>query len=379
MKKRTIAAALAVGGVLCASVALAVGGTSGDPMISKSYVDGTYTADAVAKAETRIAARHDALYQTALGRLEQKNGEIAALLGGEVNAGTYSGAFSDLRLKQGDTVRVRTGSGFLLLAGGADLACAGKKTVDLSNGWEKGAGALTEGHRYLVAEDTVAVLTVTTPTAVVSLEGYYTVTESAATDYNALADALYTLGLFRGSGTGYGSGYDLEQGPTRVQGLIMFLRLIGEEPAALASAASNPFTDVPAWASPYVAYAYEKGYTRGMDEKTFGAGDALTAGQYVTFLLRALGYQDGGDTPDFTWDTVLDRAAALGVLTPGEQALLAGQPFLRAQVAYLSYFALDARYRDGSGTVLERLSANGTLDAAVATVVRSGVKVQRLA
>ena len=68
----------------------------------------------------------------------------------------------------------------------------------------------------------------------------------------------------------------------------------------------------------------------------------------------------------------------LGVLTPGEEALLNGEPFLRAQVVYLSYFALDAPCRDGSGSLLDRLTAAGLLDGAVARVVRSTVTVSRL-
>ena len=378
MKGKIAVAVCAAGALLCASVALAVGGSAEDPLISKSYIDGEYTTQTLAKAEERITQSHDALYQEAAAGLKTVYDTYAARVGG--GTGTYHSAFTDLRVKEGDQIQVSTGSGFLLLAGSADLSCTGNKTIDLSSGWEKGTGALETGRRYLVSEDTVATLTVTSPTAVLSLEGYHTLTESSSTDYNALAGALRTLGLFQGSGTGYGSGYDLEAAPTRIQGLILFLRLIGEEEAALASTAACPFTDVPDWCRPYVAYAYAQGYTKGMDEKggIFGTNDTLTAGQYVTFLLRALGYRDSGEAPDFTWDTALERAVELGVLTPGEEAMLTSETFLRAQVVYLSYFALDAPCQDGSGTLLERLVSGGILDGAVASVVRSGVEVSRL-
>ncbi len=378
MKGKIAVAVCAAGALLCASVALAVGGSAEDPLISKSYIDGEYTTQTLAKAEERIAQSHDTLYQEAAAGLKTVYDTYAARVGG--GTGTYHSAFTDLRVKEGDQIQVSTGSGFLLLAGSADLSCTGNKTIDLSSGWEKGTGALETGRRYLVSEDTVATLTVTSPTAVLSLEGYHTLTESSSTDYNALAGALRTLGLFQGSGTGYGSGYDLEAAPTRIQGLILFLRLIGEEEAALASTAACPFTDVPDWCRPYVAYAYAQGYTKGMDEKggIFGTNDTLTAGQYVTFLLRALGYRDSGEAPDFTWDTALERAVELGVLTPGEEAMLTSETFLRAQVVYLSYFALDAPCQDGSGTLLERLVSGGVLDGAVASVVRSGVEVSRL-
>ena len=40
--------------------------------------------------------------------------------------------------------------------------------------------------------------------------------------------------LFQGSYTGYGQGFDLEAAPTRLQALIMFIRVLGEESEALA-------------------------------------------------------------------------------------------------------------------------------------------------
>lgn len=380
MKKRVIAVVAASAATLCTAVTIAVGGTAGDPMLSKSYIDGAYTVQTISKAEEKITLRHDTLYQSAEETLKAKNEGYLTRGGLVTGDGTYQAAFSDLRVKEGDTVRIETGSGFLLLAGDVELSCTGNKTIDISNGWEKGNGALTAGRRYLVVEDTVAVLTVTSPTAVLSLEGYYTLTESSATDYNALADGLKALGLFKGSDTGYGFGYDLEAKPTRIQALIMFLRLIGEEQAALSTTAACPFTDVPAWCQPYVAYAYEQGLTKGVDDAAmlFGTADYVTAGQYVTFILRALGYQDSGDTPDFTWDTALQRGMDLGILTAGEYKMLVEEPFLRAQVAYLSYFALDHTYKDRAETLQTQLTTSGVLDAADVAAVRGGIEVSRL-
>lgn len=380
MKKRVIAVVAASAATLCTAVTIAVGGTAGDPMLSKSYIDGAYTVQTISKAEEKITLRHDTLYQSAEETLKAKNEDYLTRGGLVTGDGTYQAAFSDLRVKEGDTVRIETGSGFLLLAGDVELSCTGNKTIDISNGWEKGSGALTAGRRYLVVEDTVAVLTVTSPTAVLSLEGYYTLTESSATDYNALADGLKALGLFKGSDTGYGFGYDLEAKPTRIQALIMFLRLIGEEQAALSTTAACPFTDVPAWCQPYVAYAYEQGLTKGVDDAAmlFGTADYVTAGQYVTFILRALGYQDSGDTPDFTWDTALKRGMDLGILTAGEYKMLVEEPFLRAQVAYLSYFALDHTYKDRAETLQTQLTTSGVLDAADVAAVRGGIEVSRL-
>ena len=52
--------------------------------------------------------------------------------------------------------------------------------------------------------------------------------------------------------------------------------------------------------------------------------------------------------------------------------------FLRAQVAYLSYFALSAPLKDGSGILLDRTAASSGMDKAVFQAVMNGVTVDRL-
>ena len=117
-----------------------------------------------------------------------------------------------------------------------------RAVVDVTAGQTAASGsALAVRHRYLAGENTTASVTITSDTAVLSVEGYYSVASGSGVDYNALADALFEMGLFQGSGTAYGSGYDLEVPSTRIMGVVMFLRLIGEEQAALSSTAANPF------------------------------------------------------------------------------------------------------------------------------------------
>ena len=54
------------------------------------------------------------------------------------------------------------------------------------------------------------------------------------------ADKLAFLGLFQGTG----GGYQLDAVPTRIQGLVMLIRLLGLEDEALACAEPSPFKDV---------------------------------------------------------------------------------------------------------------------------------------
>ena len=349
---------------------LSLAAAADDPLVPLSYLNGTYSQSLLSQAQQRIDTSTQAVYD----RVVQNTG----------TSGGSSGLADD-RYKLGDAITLSTGSGVMLLSGQASIRFASGAVVDVTAGTTVTSGsALTTRHRYLAAENTTAVLSVTSDTAVVSLEGKTSLSASTSTDYNALADALAQMGLFAGTGTAYGSGYDLEVAPTRVEGVIMFLRLIGEEKAAQSFTGACPFSDVPDWAQRYVAYAYAKGYTAGVGpdaagNPVFGTQRLIGAPEYVTFLLRALGYTDTGASPDFTWQTALSKAAESGVLTQGEAQYFGGSAsFLRAQVAYLSYFALDARMADGSATLAERLIASGALDKTTVDQARGAVTVARI-
>ena len=125
------------------------------------------------------------------------------------------------------------------------------------------------------------------------------------------ANALKSLGLFLGSD----NGFELDRKPTRVEAVIMLIRLLGKEAEAKSGTYSHPFTDVPAWADNYVGYAYENSLANGTGKTTFGTEDA-TAQMFATFVLRALGYQDDtkGGT-DFTYAGAVDFAQSRGLVS----------------------------------------------------------------
>ncbi len=357
MKSRKVLALLLAGAIICGGAAFAADpGSAADPLIALGWLKKTFIPDTVAQAEVKVNERMDTLE----------------------NSSAASG--TELRVKRGDVLRLDSGATLTPLAGALSLSSTGT-VVDMTAGEEQ-TGAPVSGHRYLAAEKTQAAFSVTTDTAVVRLTGPYQLSPSAETDYNALADALKAIGLFKGTDTPYGSGYDLELAPTRIQGLVLFLRLMGEEEAAL-NYPGNPafFTDVPDWALSYATYAYDKGYTKGQGvteqwQVIFGSDAPIAAGDYTTFLLRALGYKEG---TDFHWETALADAQALGLLTAGEGAMLTQKPFLRAQTVYLSYFALSAKTAgEGGSTLLEQLSQSGAIDKAAAENAMSGLSSQRL-
>ena len=378
--KKLIAALLAAA-VLAAGVgAYAAGVLDGTSLVTLDYLKSVFLPDAQRQAEERVDTATQGTYDAALAALEAKQAAYLALARGEQG---YAPSLTDLRFKKGDVVTLTAGSGWMLLAGSAQLSYTGSAVVDVTGGTTLPAGsALTPRHRCLAGEGTTANLTVTSDTAVLSLEGYYTLADGSGVDYNALADALFALGLFQGSGTAYGSGYDLETAATRIMGVVMFLRLIGEEEAALASTAENPFADTPAWCDRYVAYAFEKGYTNGVGENAagqllFAPDRPITADEYLTLILRALGYSDSGAAPEFAWNTALEKSVEFGVLSSGERSMLEGGSFLRAQIVYVSYFSLNAPAK-GGGVLLDRTLSGGGLTQAQAQAVMERVDVPRM-
>ena len=246
-----------------------------------------------------------------------------------------------------------------LLGGEVRLDVSGGAVVDVTEGTEiSGGQMLKANHRYIVAENGAADFVAASPAAVLSCEGGEPV-RGAGADYFAIAAALRELGLFRGTGAGFGEGFDLHLSPSRGEGLVMFLRLLGEEEQALAWEGSHPFTDVPGWLDRYVAWAYARGYANGVAADRFGCARKMSAVEYEEFLLRALGYSTAG-VDDYR--TSLERALDRGALSEGEYAMLREQGFLRAHVAYMSYYALDLP-ADGGESLGRKLTAAGVMTA----------------
>lgn len=171
------------------------------------------------------------------------------------------------------------------------------------------------------------------------------------------ADALRQLGLFQGTDTGY----ELERAPTRIEALVMLIRLLGQEQAALAGDWSHPFTDVPEWAEAYAGYAWENGLTKGVSETLLDAAAPSAAAQYLTFVLRALGYSDAAG--DFSWDNPYQLAVQADIFSDH----LVVNDFLRADVVLTSYAALSAAFKDSEQLLAAKLVADGVFTAAQLT------------
>ena len=124
----------------------------------------------------------------------------------------------------------------------------------------------------------------------------------------AAAEKLNAMGLFQGVGTNADGtpDFDLARTPTRVEGVTLLVRLLGQEYQGSHGGWKSPFTDVPGWAVSYVGYAYHQGYTKGTSETVFGSMLPMDAAQYLTLVLRAMASHQSSascSTPPFgsTW------------------------------------------------------------------------------
>lgn len=130
----------------------------------------------------------------------------------------------------------------------------------------------------------------------------------ALADPNKIGQELKQLGVIKGDSSG---NLNTQNNITREEALVTLARMLGVENAAKSTVTAPSFNDVPVneWSRPYIAYAEIKGWTNGIGKGKFGLGQKVTAQQYVTYMLRALGY---GSTP---YTQSMEKAKSLGLLS----------------------------------------------------------------
>lgn len=200
----------------------------------------------------------------------------------------------------------------------------------------------------------------------VSVRGY------AITDWdrmNSYAGTLYTLELFKGTGVDAEGNpvFSLDKPATRLHAAVMLVRLLGAEEEALKMNYAFPFQDVPAWGAPYVGYVYEKKLSFGISGEKFGSGDPITPTQYLTFIMRALGYSTNGADPDFAWNEAAGFADSIG-LTHGEYSGGSGA-FLREDIVDISFSGLTQEMKGTGVELVESLTSSEAVSKDLAASV----------
>lgn len=164
------------------------------------------------------------------------------------------------------------------------------------------------------------------------------------------AETLYELGLFRGVGS-LSDGtpdFDLNGDATRGAAVTMLVRLLGAEEEAQSAQYPHPFTDTADWVSPYVGYAYANGITSGTSSTTFGTNDPITTTQFLTLILRAMGYSE------VDWRDPYPMADQVGLeYFEGE--------CLRGNLAYICYTALFCTLNQEMISLRQKLGRQGVI------------------
>ncbi len=182
----------------------------------------------------------------------------------------------------------------------------------------------------------------------------------SASETSPEADYLNAIGLLRGTA----KGYELEKSMTRLEGAVMIVRLLGDEAQAIKDNDNHPFTDVPSWGDAYVGYMYKHGLTSGKSATLYGANDEMTEVQYVTFLLRSLGYDDREG--DFYWADALAKAYEVGLVKVSRQSGVTN--FYRRDMAVHTYNCLSISLKNKRQSLEDFLVNKGCLPPTLSKV-----------
>jgi len=383
-------AVLIAGSFLFAAASSAIAaGTSADPLVTRKHMQSVLMPYFVEylNYKTGSAGSGAGVYDSEIKEKGETALELLNLAGLAAFAADdlilpYAGGISPgsvgfsrkVTVRAGQALVVSPGATVLLTEGLAIGYTDGRSTVvSLTAGREMAGSWMHAPNKLLlVSEKGPVSFEPNDQSATFLVTGNAAVVDAArlAPEFTDLAEALFELGLFAGTD----KGFELERAPLRSESLVMTIRLLGKEQAARAVVSpSTPFSDVAAWFLPYGSYAYGNQLTYGIGGGLFGSDLLVSADEYMTFLLRALGYSDTGANPDFTYTAAIDAAVRLKVLTQKEADMLKRGRFSRDKMVFISYYSLFAYMKDGRTTLLQRLIDDKVIERDVAWSVINSV------
>jgi len=345
--KRPIAAIIAMLLLIfMATASASSAGTTSDPLISQSYLSGTFTASLNADISRIFSGATD----DAIAKLERIFSIYAEY--------SFAARFTDVSLMAGDTVMLSMGSSFILLSGSAAITSINGTVINISEGQEVATGSLlTENQRYFCAEDTIAVITANS-TISGQVDGFYII-ETAAINrphpvfrdvrekdwYYPAVDFVYNRGLFGGTAP---NAFSPATSMTRGMFVTVLYRL-EQEPEV---GPGGQFYDVSDTSSYYynaVTWASENNIVLGYSDNMFSPNDPVTREQMATIIYRYATYKqrdmsssdygynafpDIGDVSDYAADA-MRWAVSWGVINGSGGKLLPRNTATRAEVAQI--------------------------------------------
>ncbi len=169
------------------------------------------------------------------------------------------------------------------------------------------------------------------------------------------AERLYYLGLLSGVGTISGkTHFALSRALTKLEAIIMVIRLMGIETEVLESSCLHPFTDVPDWGSAYVGYFWENGLLLGETTTLFSPDTAVPSAVFMKYMLNALGYVSDGSNYSLADAALIGQR--IGICTESIPAITRGQAVM------MMYRTLDTTTAGSNHTLSFDLVEAGILD-----------------
>ena len=346
MKKLIAAGIAALLLIYMTTASASTSGTETDPLVSLSYLDGTFTESMMVDIKGVLS---DASL-VSVGRLDELYARYVGF--------NFVRSFTRISLAAGDTVVLGTGASFVLLSGTATVAIVNGAVINVSTGAEVAAGErLFPNQRYFCAEDTISVIAANS-SSIGHVDGYFhlangllnlrhPVFRDIMQDdwYHPAVDFVYSNGIFSGTSD---DTFSPSLPMTRGMLVLVLYRLDGEPEID----AISPFSDV-ADASLYyhsaVIWANANEIVRGYSSGAFGPNDPVTREQMATFLYRYAEYKRGSvSAPDLSYEAFPDSgeisdyalgamrwAVSCGVLNGSGGRLLPRNAATRAEVAQI--------------------------------------------
>ena len=321
-------------------------GTSTDPLISLSYLDGTFAASLKSEVSQMLGDAAD----RAMLRLDE-------LFGNPTGSG-FAPGFTRISIPAGDTIMLSMGGSFILLSGSAALTSVNGTVINISTGREAVAGSALNLHqRYFCVEETTAVITMNSA-SVGHVDGYY-VARTAVTNrfhhvfrdvresdwFFPAVDFAYRSSLFGGTAPNPFSPAD---SMTRAMFVTVLYRL-EREPAVGSGGRYSDVMDASLYYYNAVTWANDNNIVYGFSDGTFGPNLPITREQMATFIYRYAEYkQRSMSVSDLQYNTFPDRgdvsgyaadamrwAVSWGVIGGSNGMLLPRSTATRAQVAQI--------------------------------------------
>ena len=296
--------------VCMVTVSASTAGTTTDPLITRSYLEGAFAQSLRADISVRMGAVTDA----AMTRLDELFTSYIRY--------NFAPGFRPVSLDSGDVMLLSAGSSFVMLSGTAVITVTRGEVVNISTGSVVTPDSqLAQYHRYFCTEDTIARITASAAVTGQVDGRYYTygqtppppplpfIDVSERDWYYAAVEFVYREGLYQGTSANTFS-------PMVPMTRGMFVTVLHRVDGLPATGQGGMFADVTDPSQYYynaVTWANTTGIVTGYPDGTFRPNDSITREQMAVTMYRYAAYKGRDMTMNSAiFDTFPDKNSVSG-------------------------------------------------------------------